>query len=117
MNKKLLAIIIIITIVGLAVILYIDNGSYEEELSVISEGEWIGYYELTSNGTTTHETIMGPGPLDFTIKRQNGDKLLVYVNSTSYGSNKDLEIKILKNKEIVAENSSSNHTAGVWLHN
>lgn len=117
MNKKLLIILGVITVIGLAVILYVDNGSYEEELSVVSEGEWIGYYELTLNGTTTHETIMGGGPLDFTIKRQNGDKLFVYVNSTHYGSKKDLKIKILKNNEIMAENSSSNHTAGVWLYN
>jgi len=117
MNKKILIVLAVITVVCLAVILYINNSYYEEQLSVVSEGEWIGYYELTLNGTTTNETIMGGESLNFTIKRQNGDKLVVYVNSTHYGSKKDLEIKILKNNKIIAENSSNNHTAGVWLFN
>jgi len=117
MNKKILIVLAVITVVCLAVILYINLSYYEEQLSVVSEGEWIGYYELTLNGTTTNETIMGGESLNFTIKRQNGDKLVVYVNSTHYGSKKDLEIKILKNNKIIAENSSNNHTAIVWLFN
>lgn len=118
MNQKyLLVIILILTVIGVAFILTIDKGSNEEELSIISQGEWKGYYNLTLNGTTTHEAIMGGGSLNFTIKRQLGDKLVVYVNDTGYGNTQNLEIRLLENNRVIAQNSSSNHSEGVWLYN
>lgn len=118
MNQNyLLVLILILTVIGVVFILITDDGSHEEQLSIISQGEWKGYYNLTLNGSSTHEPLIGGGSLNFTIKRQKGDKLVVYVNDTGYGNTQDLEIRLLENNNIIAQNSSNNHSAGVWLYN
>ena len=116
MNWKYLFILVFLVAVGVTSLVLMDEGSRKTELSIISEGEWKGYYKLTLNGETVHENIEGGGSLNFTIKRQVGDKLVVYVNDT-YGNKKDLKIKLLENGEIIAQNSSNDHLAGVWLYN
>lgn len=117
MNKILLILIIaILTLACIGLFVYMDEGSRNEELAIISQGEWQGYYELTLNNEVTHEDIMGGGSLNFTIKRDKGDKLKVFVNDT-FDNERDLAIKLFDGDRLIAENSSSNHLTGVFLFN
>ncbi|RBQ23857.1 hypothetical protein ALNOE001_06490 [Candidatus Methanobinarius endosymbioticus] len=91
---------LIVLVAGVVIIVSVDNDSYEEQLSLYSNDEWKGYYELTVNGSTTHENLVGGCPDNLTIKRQNGDKLVVYVNSTFNNPSGNLIIKLIEDNQI-----------------
>lgn len=117
MNKKFLIILIILIVAGIVAILYTDIGTKNEQLSINFDKEWKGYYEVSLNENITHEKIEGDRPLNFTIKRDKGDKLKVFVKSTANNSSGYISIIIYENGKKISENSSSNPSLGVGLIN
>lgn len=113
--KKLVVIGLIIIAIGLALIIFSDSWSYETQLNVNFNEEWEGYYELTLNNQSTREDIEGNSPLNFTVKRENGDQLLVNIKAKNNGSTNNMSIELLKENEVITKNSTNNPYSGVKL--